>query len=172
VSCFLSCTWVVQSVNLRVSVSSPYSYSCKKVPNDAEDQIEAGLGAARAMQIIHGTPFTVRPSCILPYVLLTMTVTVIRRGGYARCCIAPLAISSIGCTSVQGSNIRMLCISGILVLCVAVPSVLHLGLLPYAVTMHYTVWLLVAIKVDKARRRGDGENDRISRKVYCQENEM
>lgn len=40
-------------------VSSPYSYSCKRVPADAEDQIEAGLGAARALMDVHGTEFMV-----------------------------------------------------------------------------------------------------------------
>lgn len=40
-------------------VSSPYSYSCKRYPKDAEDQIEAGLGAARALQDVHGTTFMV-----------------------------------------------------------------------------------------------------------------
>lgn len=40
-------------------MSSPFSYSCKKTPKDAEDQIEAGLGAARAMQLTHGTVIVV-----------------------------------------------------------------------------------------------------------------
>jgi hypothetical protein len=43
-------------------VSSPYSFSCKMIPNDAEDQIEAGFGAAQAMQLIHGHHFVVRTS--------------------------------------------------------------------------------------------------------------
>ncbi|PVF93438.1 hypothetical protein CPB86DRAFT_837442 [Serendipita vermifera] len=35
-------------------LSSPYSYSCNVLPRDAEDQIEAALGAARASSRVHG----------------------------------------------------------------------------------------------------------------------
>ncbi|KAK0443363.1 peptidase M14 [Desarmillaria tabescens] len=44
-------------------ISSPYSYSCKRVPKDAEDQIEAATGAARALQLTHGTVFTIASLC-------------------------------------------------------------------------------------------------------------
>ncbi|EMD36297.1 hypothetical protein CERSUDRAFT_51898, partial [Gelatoporia subvermispora B] len=44
-------------------VSTPFSYSCKKVPKDAEDQIEAALGAIRAIKAIHGTVFTTGRLC-------------------------------------------------------------------------------------------------------------
>jgi len=44
-------------------VSSPFSYSCKKLPKDAENQIEAGMGAARAMQMVHGMTFTTGTLC-------------------------------------------------------------------------------------------------------------
>jgi len=44
-------------------VSSPYSFSCKMIPNDAEDQIEAGFGAAQAMQLIHGHHFVTGRLC-------------------------------------------------------------------------------------------------------------
>ena len=40
-------------------VSTPYSFSCKKSPKDAEDQMEAALGAVKAIQQVHGTAFTV-----------------------------------------------------------------------------------------------------------------
>ena len=43
----------------RLAVSTPYSYSCKKTPKDAENQVEAALGAARAIKAAHGTVFTV-----------------------------------------------------------------------------------------------------------------
>lgn len=41
------------------AVSTPFAYSCKKTPKDAEDQIEAAHGAARAIRLEHGTSFTV-----------------------------------------------------------------------------------------------------------------
>ena len=40
-------------------VSTPFSYSCKKTPKDAEDQLEAISGAAFAMKKSHGTQYTV-----------------------------------------------------------------------------------------------------------------
>jgi hypothetical protein len=42
-------------------VSTPFSYSCKKSPKDAEDQLEAISGAAHAIKKSHGTVFTVSP---------------------------------------------------------------------------------------------------------------
>ncbi|KAG6917153.1 hypothetical protein DXG01_003666 [Tephrocybe rancida] len=48
-------------------LSSPFSYSCKAVPKDAEDQIEAGLGAAQAMSHIHGTSVTTGSLCSMLY---------------------------------------------------------------------------------------------------------
>ena len=42
-------------------MSTPFSYSCKKSPKDAEDQLEAISGAAHAMKKSHGTLFTVSP---------------------------------------------------------------------------------------------------------------
>jgi len=44
-----------------LAVSTPFSYSCKKSPKDAEDQLEAISGAAHAMKKSHGTLFTVSP---------------------------------------------------------------------------------------------------------------
>jgi len=43
----------------RHLVSSPYSYTCKRLPKDAEDQIEAALGASQRLKSIHGTRFQV-----------------------------------------------------------------------------------------------------------------
>jgi hypothetical protein len=40
-------------------VSTPFSYSCKKTPKDAEDQLEAISGAAFAIKKSHGTQYTV-----------------------------------------------------------------------------------------------------------------
>jgi hypothetical protein len=45
---------------LRKAVSSPYSYNCKRIPKDAEDQVEAAMGAAKAIKDVHGTAYTVR----------------------------------------------------------------------------------------------------------------
>ncbi|KAK0471136.1 peptidase M14 [Armillaria novae-zelandiae] len=47
-------------------ISSPYSYSCKRVPKDAEDQIEAATGAAHALKLAHGTSFTINKSSSAP----------------------------------------------------------------------------------------------------------
>ncbi|KAI0777722.1 hypothetical protein BD413DRAFT_467519 [Trametes elegans] len=44
-------------------LSTPYSYTCKKVPKDAEDQLEAALGAANAIKQVHGTPFSTGSLC-------------------------------------------------------------------------------------------------------------
>ncbi|KAI0826569.1 hypothetical protein BC628DRAFT_1536503 [Trametes gibbosa] len=44
-------------------LSTPYSFSCKKVPKDAEDQLEAALGAANAIKQVHGTSFTTGSLC-------------------------------------------------------------------------------------------------------------
>ncbi|KAF8879285.1 hypothetical protein BD779DRAFT_1612929 [Infundibulicybe gibba] len=44
-------------------LSSPYSYSCKRMPKDAEDQIEAALGAVNALKMVHGTPFMTGDLC-------------------------------------------------------------------------------------------------------------
>jgi len=41
-------------------VSSPFSYSCKKYPKDAENLIEAATGAANALKSVYGTLFDVR----------------------------------------------------------------------------------------------------------------
>ncbi|KAH6901555.1 preprocarboxypeptidase A2 [Coprinopsis sp. MPI-PUGE-AT-0042] len=39
------------------TISAPFSYSCKRLPKDAEDQAEAAFGAARAIQDIHDVHF-------------------------------------------------------------------------------------------------------------------
>lgn len=49
------------------SVSSPYSYTCTRTPKDAEDQIEAALGASHAMKSVHGKEFQVGPLCSMLY---------------------------------------------------------------------------------------------------------
>ena len=40
-------------------VSTPYSYSCKRFPKDAEDQLEAAMGASHSLKAAHGTVFKV-----------------------------------------------------------------------------------------------------------------
>jgi len=44
-------------------VSSPYSFSCKRVPKDAEDQLEAASGAASATARVHAVPYSVGSLC-------------------------------------------------------------------------------------------------------------
>ncbi|KAH9919969.1 uncharacterized protein BXZ73DRAFT_104788 [Epithele typhae] len=44
-------------------VSTPFSWSCKKSPKDAEDQMEAALGATNAIKQVHGTVFTTGSLC-------------------------------------------------------------------------------------------------------------
>lgn len=41
-------------------VSSPYSYSCKRFAKDAEDQLEAAMGASHSLKAAHGTVFKVQ----------------------------------------------------------------------------------------------------------------
>ncbi|KAJ3518509.1 hypothetical protein NM688_g9429 [Phlebia brevispora] len=44
-------------------ISTPFSYSCKKTPKDAENQVEAALGAARAIKVAHGVSYMVGTLC-------------------------------------------------------------------------------------------------------------
>ncbi|KAI0746824.1 hypothetical protein C8Q80DRAFT_1104791 [Daedaleopsis nitida] len=44
-------------------LSIPYSWSCKKIPKDAEDQLEAAHGAVHALREVHGTVFTTGSLC-------------------------------------------------------------------------------------------------------------
>jgi len=44
-------------------ISSPYGFSCKRVPKDAEDQLEAASGAASALTRVHAVPYTVGRLC-------------------------------------------------------------------------------------------------------------
>ena len=50
---------------ISITVSYPFSYSCNVIPRDAEDQIEAALGAARAITNEHGMKFAVCDSSLL-----------------------------------------------------------------------------------------------------------
>ncbi|PPQ67200.1 hypothetical protein CVT24_011271 [Panaeolus cyanescens] len=61
---------VVGFIDLRSygqMLSSPFSYSCKKMPLDAEDQVEAALGATAALKAVHGTHFKVGSLCSMLY---------------------------------------------------------------------------------------------------------
>jgi len=44
-------------------ISSPYSFSCKRKPKDAEDQLEAASGAASAISRAHAVPHTTGRLC-------------------------------------------------------------------------------------------------------------
>ncbi|EGO20001.1 hypothetical protein SERLADRAFT_352486 [Serpula lacrymans var. lacrymans S7.9] len=44
-------------------LSTPFSYSCKKWPKDAEDQLEAAVGATHALRKLYGTTFQTGPLC-------------------------------------------------------------------------------------------------------------
>ncbi|PIL27555.1 hypothetical protein GSI_10706 [Ganoderma sinense ZZ0214-1] len=44
-------------------LSIPFSWSCKKTPKDAEDLLEAALGAVNAIKQAHGTVFTTGSLC-------------------------------------------------------------------------------------------------------------
>ncbi|KAF5372907.1 hypothetical protein D9758_001469 [Tetrapyrgos nigripes] len=48
-------------------LSLPYSFSCKRVPKDAEDMMEAALGAVKALRNVHGTEFSTGTLCQLLY---------------------------------------------------------------------------------------------------------
>ncbi|KAI0055428.1 peptidase M14 [Artomyces pyxidatus] len=48
-------------------LSAPYSYSCKKSPKDAEDQLEAISGASHIVKKSHGTVFTTGTLCSTLY---------------------------------------------------------------------------------------------------------
>ncbi|CCM03464.1 uncharacterized protein FIBRA_05597 [Fibroporia radiculosa] len=48
-------------------LSTPWAYSCKKTTKDAEDQIEAAHGAARAIKQAHGKTFTAGTLCSMTY---------------------------------------------------------------------------------------------------------
>ncbi|TFK67830.1 hypothetical protein BDN72DRAFT_770233 [Pluteus cervinus] len=48
-------------------LSTPYSYSCKRIAKDAEDQIEAAMGAIQALKQTHGTPFMLGSLCSMLY---------------------------------------------------------------------------------------------------------
>jgi murein tripeptide amidase MpaA len=44
-------------------ISGPYSYSCKRLPKDAEDQLEAAMGSVSAIRFTHGASFTAGHLC-------------------------------------------------------------------------------------------------------------
>lgn len=56
----------------RATVSIPYSYSCQSYPRDAEDLIEAAMGAAQASFKIHGHQYTTGRLCetLYRYIIL------------------------------------------------------------------------------------------------------
>lgn len=48
-------------------LSTPYSYSCKRIPKAAEDLTEAALGAVQALGFVHGTTFQTGTLCRMLY---------------------------------------------------------------------------------------------------------
>ncbi|KAL4264370.1 peptidase M14 family protein [Pleurotus pulmonarius] len=48
-------------------LSTPYSFSCKRLPKDAEDQLEAALGSVQALRVKHGTVFKTGNLCSTLY---------------------------------------------------------------------------------------------------------
>ena len=61
VSLALDLIWVclLNDDTFSFIVSTPYSYSCKRFSKDAEDQLEAAMGASHSLKTVHGTVFTV-----------------------------------------------------------------------------------------------------------------
>ncbi|KAJ6610781.1 hypothetical protein B0H10DRAFT_2058960 [Mycena sp. CBHHK59/15] len=61
---------IVAFVDLRSygqMLAAPYSYKCDRMPKDAEDQMEALLGAAQAGRVMYGTAFATGSLCELLY---------------------------------------------------------------------------------------------------------
>ncbi|KAF8799186.1 peptidase M14 [Phlegmacium glaucopus] len=48
-------------------LSTPYSYSCRHLSEDAEDQLEAAFGAAQSLKTAHGTVFQTGSLCSMLY---------------------------------------------------------------------------------------------------------
>jgi len=48
-------------------LSAPFSYSCRRIPKDAEDLIEAAMGATRALKTAYGTVFVTGSLCNMLY---------------------------------------------------------------------------------------------------------
>lgn len=72
-------------------VSAPFSYSCEVYPPDAEDQIEAALGAAQAASRVHGISISTGRLCETLYrwaiwhkILTTLLTHLQRSGKYCR----------------------------------------------------------------------------------------
>lgn len=70
------CIRSLLSMLTHPTVSSPYSYSCQIYPPDAEDLIEAALGAAQASFKIHGHQFTTGRLCetLYRYIITLLTL--------------------------------------------------------------------------------------------------
>lgn len=117
------------------TVSSPFSYTCKKLPKDAENQLEAALGAVSALRQLYGTSFNVRPTFVR-YIYILMSHSLYRQEVCVRhfisafrsflvpvlfSCICStedrvaerMETSLIGCTNERALNIPMLLTCGI-----------------------------------------------------------
>lgn len=54
-------------------VMFPYAYSCEDFPADAENLMEAGLGAAKAMRMSEGQSYQTGQACDLTYRWVILT---------------------------------------------------------------------------------------------------
>jgi len=70
------CIWIALRFT-RATVSAPYSYSCQIYPPDAEDLIEAALGAAQAGFKIHGRQFSTGRLCETMYRYINLLLTLV-----------------------------------------------------------------------------------------------
>lgn len=78
--------WGLARISLMegLSVSLPYSYSCDTLPADAEDLLEAALGAAHTVRRKHGTVYRVgsaRPSLEHNSILMQSSFYVLKQTG-------------------------------------------------------------------------------------------
>jgi hypothetical protein len=58
--CIVTGEWTLTYMLIDYIVSSPFSFTCSRLPNDAENQFEAALGAVSALRKPYGTMFNVR----------------------------------------------------------------------------------------------------------------
>jgi hypothetical protein len=85
------------------SVSTPFSYSCKRSPKDAEDQLEAISGAAYAMKKSHGTVFTVSP-CVL-----SLLTTIVHISAFQTGQLCSTLYRSVGRLSFHSAPLNVFC---------------------------------------------------------------
>ncbi|KAI0682248.1 hypothetical protein C8Q76DRAFT_763657 [Earliella scabrosa] len=133
-------------------LSTPFSWSCKKTPKDAEDQLEAALGAAHAIKEVHGTVFTAGSLCEQLYKASGNVVDYM----YAKAGIKfSYSVHLRDTGTVSGHLIGPL-------RCALRDS-------RKARSLARAVRLLPACRVDPARGRGDSEHGRLPREIHLEE---